>query len=64
MEERKDSEKEKIEGALDEDALVTIEKETDTKEILYNNSEESEDWSEEDSPEEREGCKEKERFDR
>lgn len=43
MEERKDSEKEKIEGALDEDALVTIEKETDTKEILYNNSEESED---------------------
>ncbi|KFY99229.1 hypothetical protein V498_00912 [Pseudogymnoascus sp. VKM F-4517 (FW-2822)] len=63
VEELKDGENEKIEEAPVEEAPATMEEEADPKEIPYNNSEESEDWSEEDGPEEREGCKEKEKFD-
>lgn len=49
MEELKDGENEKIGEAPVEDAPATMEEEKEPKEIPYNNLEESEDWSEEDS---------------
>ncbi|OBT70932.1 hypothetical protein VF21_10101 [Pseudogymnoascus sp. 05NY08] len=62
VEERKYGENEEMEEAPVEDAPAIMEEETDLKEIPYDNSEESEDWSEEDGQKEREGCKEKENF--